>query len=64
MLKLKRLTLELTLSLAFTLELLPHSELLAPEQLVTTTRNPAMARVPLRATNRNGAEVRHYPLRA
>ena len=44
--------------------LLPHSEILVPEQLVTTTRNPAMARVPLLATNSRGAEVRHYPLRA
>ena len=44
--------------------LLPHSEILVPEQLVTTTRNPAMASVPLLATNSRGAEVRHYPLRA
>ena len=59
-LKLKRLTLDLTLALAFTLELLPHPEIPVPEQLVTATRNPAMARLPLRATNRRGAEVRHY----
>ena len=60
-LELKRLTLDLTLDI---LELLPHPEIPVPEQLVTATRNPAMARLPLRATNRRGAEVRHYPLRA
>ena len=41
--------------------LLPHSEILVPEQLVTTTGNPAMARVPLRATNGRGADLRALP---
>ena len=31
--------------------LLPHSEILVPEQVVTTTRNPAMVSVPFLATS-------------